>query len=72
MTKAEKQERRKLRKDLLAKVKRFHFSTQTKVNMSPHQLDSNSRKVVDQLLAGKNPREVMGLDNKRYRLVGVL
>lgn len=61
MTKEEKKERRKLRHELQKVVAQNHFSKEVRLKITQGQYKSMSRIVADQILAGKNPREVVTL-----------
>lgn len=55
MTKAEKKERRAIRHKPQEAVFQHHFSRMYKMTHTVAQQRADSRKVADQLIAGKNP-----------------
>lgn len=56
MTKEEKRERRRVRHELAAAVRKSHFSKDYKLCTTNRQWKASARRVVDQFLAGKNPQ----------------
>lgn len=60
MTKEEKRERRRLKHDLQRAALKHHFR-QFKLYATEKQLRAAARQVADQVLAGKNPAEVVTL-----------
>lgn len=55
MTKEEKRERRRVKQALIQAVSKNHFSAQYKLGHTPAQLRADSKKVAEQILAGRNP-----------------
>lgn len=58
MTKEEKRERRRVRHALADAVRKNHFSKDFKMVTTNRQWKAGVRRVVDQLLSGRNPQQV--------------
>lgn len=58
MTKEDKCERRRVRHALAEAVRKNHFSKDFKMVTTNRQWKAGVRRVVDQLLAGRNPQQV--------------
>lgn len=55
MTKEEKREKRRVKQALIQAVGKAHFSTRYKLTHTAAQQRADSKKVAEQILAGRNP-----------------
>jgi hypothetical protein len=62
MTKEEKKERWRVKHDLQAAVRRYHFRD-SRFSSTNTQMAQNSKKVADLLLAGRNPKYAQALND---------